>query len=314
MSIASNSRRRADGAAGGRVLAAAVPVSPSLGVPRPAASAAVPGALHTCENGAEFTGVVVGVPTYNEADNIVRLVSELRGNLPGAVVLVVDDGSPDGTGTLVDAMAQNDTLVHVLHRHGKLGLGTAYTAVFEYARARGAHIAMTMDADFSHRPSDAPAVARAALADGVDLAIGSRYVPGGTIVGWPRQRKALSAVANRLIRASLGITTTDCTASFRAYRVALLERMRLDLLENAGYSALPELLLLADAQGARIAEVPITFVERQLGVTKLTKRELVNSLTNVARMRLRRSAIRRDARSTLPAEVTLVGVRATTAD
>jgi dolichol-phosphate mannosyltransferase len=123
----------------------------------------------------------------------------------------------------------------------------AYVAVFDHARSIGARIAMTVDADFSHRPQDTPAVVRAALRPGVDLAIGSRYVPGGDIVGWPQSRKVLSAIANRLIRASLRTSTHDCTASFRAYSMELIDRLDLSKLESTGYSALPELLLLIDA-------------------------------------------------------------------
>jgi hypothetical protein len=147
-----------------------------------------------------------------------------------------------------------------------------------------------MDADFSHRPQDTPAVVRAALRPGVDLAIGSRYVPGGDIVGWPQSRKVLSAIANRLIRASLRTSTHDCTASFRAYSMELIDRLDFSKLESTGYSALPELLLLIDGVGATIVEVPITFVERERGATKLTKRELAKSLANVVRMRRRRVA------------------------
>jgi dolichol-phosphate mannosyltransferase len=240
--------------------------------------------------GFSYEGVLVGVPTYNERENVTRLVTALRENLPGATILVVDDGSPDGTGDLAAEMARSDPLVHLLRRPRKMGLGTAYVAVFDHARSIGARIAMTMDADFSHRPQDAPAVVRAALRPGVDLAIGSRYVPGGDIVGWPQSRKLLSTIANRLIRASLRTSTHDCTASFRAYSMELIDRLDFSKLESTGYSALPELLLLIDGVGATIVEVPITFVERERGATKLTKRELAKSLANVVRMRRRRVA------------------------
>ena len=236
----------------------------------------------------EFTGVLVGVPTYNEIQNAPRLVAELRANLPGAVILVIDDGSPDGTGAAVERLAEGDALTRVMHRPGKMGLGTAYLAAFTAAQQAGAHIVMTMDADFSHRPVDAPDILRAARRDGVDMAVGSRYIPGGRIEGWPATRTALSWVANRLIRLALATDLSDCTGSFRAYRVALVQRMQLDQVRNTGYSVLPELLLLAGHAGARVAEVPITFVEREHGATKLTRRELVNSLVNVLRMWRRR--------------------------
>ena len=247
----------------------------------------------------EFAGLLVGVPTYNEAQNAPRLVADLRRHLPGAIILVIDDSSPDGTADLVSMLAETDTLLRVLRRPRKLGLGTAYLATFAEAQRCGARVVMTMDADFSHRPQDAPAIVRAVLQSDADLGIGSRYVPGGSIVGWPRGRRVLSAAANRLIRASLRTRVTDCTGSFRAYRMELAERLMAQGLRNPGYSALPELLMLAIADGARIVEVPIQFVERERGATKLTRRELVNSLVNLVWLRRRRLELAggRDPRS-----------------
>lgn len=236
---------------------------------------------------APFEGVLVGMPTYNEADNAPRLVRSLREHLPGAVVMVIDDASPDGTAGLIRHLAEQDEHVVVHSRPGKLGLGTAYLVAFAEARRRGCRATLTLDADFSHRPQDAPAIVRAVLGGAADLAIGSRYVPGGAIVGWPRTRRVLSAEANRLIKASLATEVMDCTGSFRAYGAALVERLPTRL-RNRGYSALPELLLHAILARARIAEVPITFVERERGATKLTRREIADSLLNLAWLSRRR--------------------------
>lgn len=241
----------------------------------------------------EFDDVLIGVPTYNEAANAPRLVRQLRQHLPGARIVVIDDASPDGTGDLIAAMCRSDSLLRLHHRPRKLGLGTAYLAAFEEARSVGARIVLTMDADFSHRPQDVPPIIRAVRHDGVDLAIGSRYVPGGIIIGWPRGRRALSVAANRLIKMSLHTKVDDCTGSFRAYRMELVDQLNLVGLKNTGYSSLPELLLLAMAADARIVEVPITFVERQRGATKLTQRELLNSLVNLIWLRRRRVELAR---------------------
>jgi dolichol-phosphate mannosyltransferase len=235
----------------------------------------------------DFGDVLVGVPTYNEAENAPRLVRELREHLPGATILVIDDSSPDGTADAVAAIGATDSRLRVLRRPRKLGLGTAYLAAFSEARSLGARIVLTMDADFSHRPQDAPALIRAVRHGGADLAIGSRYVPGGTIIGWPRGRRVLSAAANSLIKVSLHTRVSDCTGSYRAYRVELIDRFDDVGLRNAGYSSLPELLMLAIAAGANIVEVPIAFVERAHGATKLTRRELFNSLVNLIWLRRR---------------------------
>lgn len=229
---------------------------------------------------------LVVVPTYNERENIHHLVSQLR-NLPGDVhVLVVDDGSPDGTGAIVDAMAEEDPGVAVLHRAGKLGLGTAYKAGFAYGLARPYQYICTMDADFSHNPADLPAmVAKAAAGD--DLVIGSRYVPGGGVVGWPAGRKLLSAIANRLAHLFLGIAARDCTAGFRCYRRAVLETIPLDSIFSGGYSFLIEMAFLCEAAGFRIGEVPITFVNRTQGASKISKLEIYKAMYTLLRLRTR---------------------------
>lgn len=243
-----------------------------------------------------FDGILVAVPTFNEAGNVARLVSGLREHLPGAVILVIDDQSPDGTAEITAAIAEKDPLVRLHRRPEKLGLGTAYRHAFETAQAMGARVLLTLDADLSHRPEDAPAIVRAALQPGTDLALGSRYMPGGSINGWSRYRRVLSRVANGMIRAALDVRVTDCTGAFRAYRLELIERLDLADLRSTGYSSLPELLLLAGLAGAHTVEVPITFVEREHGATKLTRRELVDSLVGVVDLRRRRRRAERALR------------------
>ena len=224
------------------------------------------------------------VPTYNERENIARLVAELRG-LPGDVrVLVVDDASPDGTGAIVDALAADDAGVEVIHRSGKLGLGTAYKAGFAHGLAREYTYLCTMDADFSHDPQSLPALLDAA-AEGADLVVGSRYVPGGQVVGWPRFRKVISAVANRLAHLFLGVTAHDCTAGFRCYRRRLLETIELDSIFSTGYSFLIEMTFLCQRAGFRIVEVPITFVNRTEGASKISKVEIVKAFYTMVRLR-----------------------------
>jgi dolichol-phosphate mannosyltransferase len=227
---------------------------------------------------------LVIVPTYNERENISRLVADLR-SLPGDVrVLVVDDNSPDGTGTLAEQMAAADSGVHVIRRQGKLGLGTAYRVGFRFGLEHGYEYVCTMDADFSHDPHSLPALLQAAV-DGADLVVGSRYVAGGKLVGWPRLRKLISYVANRLAHVFLGVATHDCTAGFRCYRRRLLETIDLDSIFSTGYSFLIEMTFLCQKGGFRIAEVPITFVNRTEGASKISKLEIVKAFYTLIRLR-----------------------------
>jgi dolichol-phosphate mannosyltransferase len=226
------------------------------------------------------------VPTYNERENLGELVSQLRA-LPGDVhVLIVDDNSPDGTGALADGLAANDAGVAVLHRAGKLGLGTAYKAGFVYGLEHAYEYICTMDADFSHNPSSLPAMLDKAVS-GDDLVVGSRYVPGGGVVGWPAGRKLLSSVANRLAHLFLGISARDCTAGFRCYRRAVLETIPLESIFSGGYSFLIEMAFLCDAAGFRIGEVPITFVNRTQGASKISKIEIYKAFYTLLRLRTR---------------------------
>jgi glycosyltransferase involved in cell wall biosynthesis len=232
------------------------------------------------------SSVLMIIPTYNERENIQQLVSELRALSGDLHVLVVDDHSPDGTGAIVDEMAASDAGVAVLHRSGKLGLGTAYKAGFAYGLARNYQYICTMDADYSHNPANLPALVEKAMG-GDDLVIGSRYVAGGGVVGWPAGRKLLSAVANRLAHLFLGIAARDCTAGFRCYRRAVLETVPLDSIFSGGYSFLIEMAFLCEAAGFRIGEVPITFVNRTQGASKISELEIYKAMYTLLRLRTR---------------------------
>jgi len=224
------------------------------------------------------------VPTYNERENIERLVTRLRA-LPGNIhVLIVDDHSPDGTGTIVDRLAALDSGVHVLHRAGKLGLGTAYKAGFAYGLSRGYAYLCTMDADFSHSPEDLPTMLDKASA-GDDLVVGSRYVQGGRVVGSTFARKTVSYLANWLAHTVLWINVHDCTAGFRCYRRQVLETINLDAIFSSGYSFLIELAFYCQQAGFRIGEVPITFINRTEGVSKISKAEIYRAMYTLLRLR-----------------------------
>ena len=231
--------------------------------------------------------VTIVLPTYNEAENIRRLLPELLA-LPNAVgVCVVDDNSPDGTGQIADEWAAREPRVNVVHRAGKLGLGTAYVAGFHHALGRGAEAVLTMDADFSHHPRYIPAILT--QADRADLVIGSRYVPGGQ-VNYPFHRRLLSRTANLVARTALGLHARDCTAGFRLYRDYTLKSVPLDRIFSNGYSFLVEMLTLIEARGYRAAEVPIVFNDRQFGESKISSREIVKAMYTVARLAARRLA------------------------
>lgn len=208
------------------------------------------------------------IPTYNEADNIQRLVKALL-ELPLELeVLVVDDGSPDGTGEIADALASEDNRVHVIHREGKLGLGTAYKAGLDAAAEGGFEFAITMDADFSHDPAEIPALLEAA--GSADLIIGSRYVDGIRITNWPLSRLLLSKMAATYVRLITGIPVADPTSGFRCYRREVLQAVNLDAILSNGYSFLVETAHTTWMLGFRIREIPITFVDRRSGYSKMT--------------------------------------------
>lgn len=228
--------------------------------------------------------ILVVLPTFNEAENIALLLPELL-KLP-VHVCVVDDGSPDGTGRIADDWAGRDARISVIHRSGKLGLGTAYIAGFRAALARGYDAALTMDADFSHHPKYIPAMIDAA--PNADLVIGSRYVSWGE-VRYPFHRRALSRISNLVARTLLGLQAHDCTAGFRLYRSAVLSAMPLDSIFSNGYSFLTETLWHAQRGGFRIAEVPIVFEDRVRGASKISSREIFKGALTVLRLSVRRA-------------------------
>ncbi len=235
--------------------------------------------------------VAVIIPTYNERDNREPIVGRVRTAVPAAHILVVDDSSPDGTGEIADKLAAADPGIHVLHRPGKSGLGTAYIAGFTWGLEHGYGVLVEHDADGSHDPADLPKMLTA-LQD-ADLVIGSRYVPGGTVVNWPRSREVLSRGANRYVRMMLGIGVHDATAGFRAYRAATLRAIDLDQVESQGYCFQVDLTLRTAEQGFRIREVPITFTERARGASKMSQSVVLEALWRVAQWGVARRLGRR---------------------
>ncbi len=231
--------------------------------------------------------VLVIVPTYNELENLPPIVARVRRSAPEVHLLVADDDSPDGTGTVADALAASDDHVHVLHRPGKRGLGAAYLDGFRWGGDQGFDVLIEMDADGSHPPERLPAII-GRIAAGADLVIGSRWVPGGSVVNWPRRRILLSQGGNLYTRLALGIPVRDATAGFRAFRREALEALRLDGVESQGYCFQVDLTWRAVQAGLRIEEVPITFVERELGVSKMSQAIVAEALWRVTQWGIRR--------------------------
>ena len=218
----------------------------------------------------------VVIPTFNERENVSPLVAELL-RIDGLHVLIVDDDSPDGTGAEADRIAQQSGgRVSVLHRTGQRGLGRSYVDGMRHALAAGATHICQMDADFSHDPAALPRLIEAAAR--ADFVIGSRYVPGGEVRNWALHRVALSAFANRYVRAITRLPVRDCTSGFRCWRRELLEQMPLDGMVSDGYAFLVEMAWEAHRAGGRIAEVPIVFVERRQGASKMSGRVIAESI------------------------------------
>jgi dolichol-phosphate mannosyltransferase len=211
--------------------------------------------------------VLVVIPTYQERDNIERILARVVDAVPTAHVLVVDDGSPDGTGKIADEIAGADARVYVLHRTEKNGLGAAYIAGFDWGRERGYDVLVEMDADGSHAPEQLPRLL--AALDGADLVLGSRYVPGGAVVNWPRRREILSRGGNLYVRMALGLPLRDATGGYRAFRRAVLDGIDYADVASEGYCFQVDLARRAVAAGFRVVEVPITFVERVRGESKM---------------------------------------------
>jgi dolichol-phosphate mannosyltransferase len=212
--------------------------------------------------------VLVIVPTYNEAENIRPIVDRVRHAVPVVDLLIADDNSPDGTGGIADELAAADNHVFVLHRAGKEGLGAAYVAGFSWAKDKGYDVVVEMDADGSHAPEELPKLLDA-LRD-TDAVLGTRYVPGGSVHNWPMHRLLLSRGGNIYIRMALGMPFKDATGGYRAYRIAVLDKIDVATVASTGYSFQVELAWRAYKNGFRIAEVPITFIERERGASKMS--------------------------------------------
>lgn len=231
---------------------------------------------------------LICIPTYKEASNILALVERVHEASPETEILVIDDASPDGTGDLVRDRMLKDPRLELMARPGKLGLGTAYMAGFAYGLQHGYASVLTMDADFSHPPERIPAL-HEAVAQGAHLSVGSRYVPGGTIQGWPVSRRVLSAAANFVARRLLGLRTHDCTGGFRCYSLRAMQFLVTRPLRSSGYSALVELLTRSERAGLTIVEIPITFTDRFHGESKISRQEIVRAMLTVIRLAGRRS-------------------------
>jgi dolichol-phosphate mannosyltransferase len=232
---------------------------------------------------------LVIVPTYNERDNLPRLVPELLALDPVLDILVVDDASPDGTGEIADGLARANQRVRVLHRVGKQGLGTAYVAGFTDALEHGYGRVVEMDADFSHRPADLPRLLQAtADPSAAQVAIGSRLVPGGRVVGWSAVRHAVSQGGSLLARALLGLPVRDCTSGFKCFRREALEALDLSRLRSSGFAFQVEVNHACARAGLRLVEVPITFPDRLYGASKMSWHIVTEALWLILTLRLTR--------------------------
>jgi len=220
---------------------------------------------------------LIVLPTYNEAENIAEILRRVRAVVPHAGILVVDDSSPDGTADIVRAMTSEVGAVDVLSRPSKSGLGSAYRDGFKWGRSHGFDVLMEMDSDFSHDPADIPRLLKG-IDDGADLVIGSRYVPGGEIPHWPWHRRALSKYGNRYSAAMLRLGVRDLTAGYRAYRGEMIDRIDLDAVRAEGYGFQVEMTYFVAQAGGRIVEVPIKFVDRVRGTSKMSSSIIVEAM------------------------------------
>jgi dolichol-phosphate mannosyltransferase len=226
----------------------------------------------------------VVIPTYNEKDNLQRLIELVLQQGPSLYVLVVDDNSPDGTGLLADELSSIDNRISVLHRPSKMGLGSAYRDGFRYAMELGADLLVEMDADFSHDPEVLPLFLEQIKT--CDLVIGSRYLNGISVVNWPLRRLMLSYGANWYTRLITGLTIMDCTSGFKCFKRSLIEQIELDQVRSDGYSFQIEMNFRAAERGARIVEVPIIFIDRRAGQSKMSKRIVREAVLMVWKLKL----------------------------
>lgn len=227
---------------------------------------------------------LIVIPTYNEKENILNIIPAIKRYLKGAHILVVDDFSPDGTGTAVKALARRDTTVRLIERAGKFGLGTAYVEGFRYALKNKYDYIFEMDADFSHNPQYLPDFMEAMK--GCDLAIGSRYLNGISVVNWPIRRLILSKFANLYARIITGMPLTDCTSGFKCYKRSVLESLDLDNVNSDGYAFQIEMHFKAWKKGFRIKELPIIFVDRHAGSSKMSRKVMMEAARIVWKLKL----------------------------
>jgi dolichol-phosphate mannosyltransferase len=231
------------------------------------------------------TGTWVVLPTYDEAENLPTIAAAILEHVPGATLLVVDDGSPDGTGEIADGLAATDSRVKVRHRPGKAGLGRAYLDGFRVALDGGAQSLVQMDADWSHDPAVLPRLIAPITSGDADLVIGSRYVKGGRVLDWGIGRRVISRGGSIFARTVLGLKPNDLTGGFKAWRATTLAAVPFDGVHAGGYVFQIEMTYRASRAGARIAEVPITFQDRRVGRSKMSRRIIVEALLVVVRLR-----------------------------
>jgi dolichol-phosphate mannosyltransferase len=227
---------------------------------------------------------LIVIPTYNERENIASLVDDVLRCVPTMDLLIIDDNSPDGTGQVIDEMRERDPRIHVLHREGKLGLGTAYVRGFQYAIEQGYDLVFEMDADYSHDPRYLPRFLE--TAEQADLVIGSRYIAGGGTPNWSPLRRFISGGGNIFARAVLGIPIHDCTSGYRCYRTAALRTLNLSAIRAQGYAFQVELAYNFWKSGYRVREVPIIFVDRRVGKSKMSRKIFAEAFLWVLRTRL----------------------------
>jgi dolichol-phosphate mannosyltransferase len=235
---------------------------------------------------ARGAGTWVILPTYDEAENIRPITTAILGALPEVTLLVVDDGSPDGTGTIADELAAADPRIRVRHRVKKQGLGKAYLDGFRVALAGGASYVVQMDADFSHDPATLPALIEPVVGGDADLVIGSRYTPGGGVIDWGISRKLISRGGSMFARLVLGLSPHDLTGGFKAWRASTLQAVPFEGVHAGGYVFQIEMTFRASRAGARIREVPITFHDRRVGQSKMSRRIVIEALVVVVQLRI----------------------------
>lgn len=231
---------------------------------------------------------IVIIPTYNEKENVEAIIRAVTSQEKPFDVLIIDDGSPDGTASIVRSLMQDEMkeCLHLIEREGKLGLGTAYIRGFQWALENGYEYIFEMDADFSHNPADLPRLYKACAEEGYDVAVGSRYISGVNVVNWPMGRVLMSYYASAYVRTILGISLRDTTAGFVCYRRKVLETMKLDRIRFKGYAFQIEMKYTALRLGFRIKEVPVIFVNRELGTSKMSGGIFSEALFGVIRLRL----------------------------